>query len=66
MPEVSEEEIISVIFSINNSAPGYDDMPVSIIKNCILDYITPLTYLINSSIKQRIFLDELREFWQGK
>ena len=32
MPEMSKEEIISVIFSINNSAPGYDDMPVSIIK----------------------------------
>ena len=60
MPEVSEKEIISVILSINNSVPGYDDMPVSIIKKCIHDYITPLTYPINSSIKQRIFSGKLR------
>ena len=33
MPEVSEEEITSVILSINNSAPGYDDMPASVMKN---------------------------------
>ena len=60
MPEVSEEEITSVILSINNSAPGYDDMPASVMKKCVYDYITPLTYLINSSIKQGIFPSELK------
>ena len=60
MPEVSEEEITSVILSINNSAPGYDDMPASVMKKCVYDYITPLTYLINSSIKQGIFPNELK------
>ena len=43
MPEMSEEEITSVILSINNSAPGYDDMPASVMKKCVYDYITPLT-----------------------
>ena len=55
MPEVSEEEITSVILSINNSAPGYDDMPASVMKKCVHDYITPLTYLVNSSIKMVSF-----------
>ena len=59
MPEVSEEEITSVILSINNSVPGYNDMPASVMKKCVHNYITPLTYLVNSSIKQRIFPDEL-------
>ena len=56
----SEEEITSVILSINNSAPGYDDMPASVMKKCVHDYITPLTYLVNSSIKQGIFPSELK------
>ena len=60
MPEVSEEEITSVILSINNSAPGYDYMPASVMKKCVHDYITPLTYLVNSSIKQGIFPSELK------
>ena len=57
MPEVSEEEIISVILSINNSAPGYDACLGY--ENCAHVYITLLPYLMNSSIKQRIFTDEL-------
>ena len=60
MPEVTEEEITLVILSINNSAPGYDDMPASVMKKCVHDYITPLTYLVNSSIKQGIFPSELK------
>ena len=59
MPEVSEEEITSVILSINNSTPGYDDVPASVMKKYAHDYITPLT-LVNSSIKQGIFPDELK------
>ena len=36
------------------------DMPASVMKKCVYDYITPLTYLINSSIKQGIFPNELK------
>ena len=60
MPEVSEKEITSVILSINNSAPGYDDMAASVMKKCVHDYSTPLAYLVNSSIKQGIFPSELK------
>ena len=35
-------------------------MPASVMKKCVHDYITPLTYLVNSSIKQGIFPSELK------
>ena len=46
--------------ALKNSAPGYDDIPTSVMKKCINDYIAPLTYLVNMSIKQGIFPDELK------
>ena len=35
-------------------------MPASVMKKCLHNFITPLTYLVNSSIKQGIFPDELK------
>ena len=35
-------------------------MPASVMNKCVHDYITPLTYLVNSSIKQGIFPSELK------
>ena len=35
-------------------------MLASVMKKCVHDYITPLTYLVNSSIKQGIFPSELK------
>ena len=46
---------IYIYISLKNSAPGYDDIPTSVMKKCINDYIAPLTYLVNMSIKQGIF-----------
>ena len=46
--------------SLKNSSPGYDEMPASILKQCIDTYIDPLTYLINVSINQGIFPSELK------
>ena len=45
---------------MKNSSPGYDEMPASILKQCIDTYIDPLTYLINVSINQGIFPSELK------
>ena len=60
IPDISQEAVISVIKSLKNSAPGYDDIPISVMKKCINEYIAPLTYLVNISIKQGIFPDELK------
>ena len=46
IPDITVGAIINVISSLNNSSAGYDDMPASIIKKCIDEYITPLTYLL--------------------
>ena len=35
-------------------------MPASIMKKCIDEYITPLTYLINYSIREGIFPEKLK------
>ena len=53
-------DIITVLSSLNNSSADYDDMPASVMKKCIDEYITPLTYLINYYIRQGIFPDELK------
>ena len=45
---------------MKNSSPGYDEIPASILKQCIDTYIDPLTYLINLSINQGIFPSELK------
>ena len=59
-PDISQKAVISVIKSLKNSAPGYDGIPTSVMKKCIKEYIAPLTYLVNISIKPSIFPDELK------
>ena len=56
IPDISQEVVMSAIKSLKIS----DDIPTSVMKKCINDYIAPLTYLVNISIKQGIFLDELK------
>ena len=60
VPEISEHEIMSVITMLNNAAAGHDELPASIMKQCAEFYIQPLTRLINMSIIQGIFPDELK------
>ena len=60
IPDILKNEIITVIYSLKNSSPGYDEMSASISKQCLDTYIDPLTYLINLSINQGIFPDELK------
>ena len=57
---ISRNEIIPVINTLKNSAPGNDEMPASILKQCIETYIVPLTYLVYLSINQGIFPDALK------
>ena len=60
IPPITEHEIILVIKSLNNSSPGYDELPSSVMKQCLDLYITPLTYLINLSICEGSFPDGLK------
>ena len=45
---------------MNNSAAGYDEMPSSIMKQCVEYYIKPLTFLINMSITLGTVPNELK------
>ena len=50
-PYLTVRDIINVISSLNNSSAGYDEMPASILKKCIDEYITQITYLVKLSIR---------------
>ena len=57
---MSQADALSVILSLKDSAPEYDNLPGSILKQCVSEYIAPLTYLINSSFSTGIFPDDLK------
>ena len=43
---------------MTNSATGYDELPSSIMKQCVETYVKQLTFLINMSITQGNFPNE--------
>ena len=51
---------MNVLFSLKNSAAGYDGIPGSIMKQCAQQYLAELTYIINCSILEGYFPDELK------
>ncbi len=57
---ISAAEIRNVIISLKNSSPGWDEMPASVLKQCVDGYIEPLTHLINQSIIEGVFPKELK------
>ena len=57
---VSENCVKTVISQLNNSAPGHDGLPPSIMKQLTNEYVIPLTHLINLSIVQGDFPNELK------
>ena len=60
IPEITDIYVKQIITSLKDSAPGYDELPGSIMKRCSEHFITPLVYLINTSLRQGIFPKELK------
>ena len=60
IPEIYSDEVRTIIANIPNSASGYDELPASIHKQCTDLYLEPLTLLINVSLSQGIFPDQLK------
>ena len=56
---VSNMDVKNIILSLKNSSPGYDELPAFIAKQCIDNYVMPLTYIINMSLMEGIFPNEL-------
>ena len=53
-------DVKNTILSLKNSNPGYDEFPAFIAKQCIDNYVVPLTYVINMSLMEGIFPSELK------
>ena len=59
--DVSEQEVYDIIKSLSNSSAGWDEFPLSIAKQCSKNFVKPLTALINSSFRERVFPRELKK-----
>ena len=58
--EINVNEFKTITSAIKNSASGYEELPASILKQCSDSYIKPLTCLINMSISQGTFQNQLK------
>ena len=57
---VSCMDVKDTILSLKNSSPVHEELPASIAKQCIDNYVVPLTYIINMSLIEGIFPSELK------
>ena len=57
---VVSDEVLDIILSLNNSSPGWDEISSKILKTSIHFIIEPLTCILNMSLCQGIFPDELK------
>ena len=60
IPTITMQEVRNIILSTKNSSAGWDDIPACVAKKCIDFYITPLTHIIDISIKEGQFPTELK------
>ena len=60
--EITAAEVKTFISTLTNSAicTEHDGIPAFIMKQCVNEYLTPLTHLINLSINEEFFPDELK------
>ena len=60
IPLITEQEIIEIVKSFSDSAPGHDEIPVKIIKP-VIDYIShPLKHIFNRSIVEGKFIQHFK------
>ena len=57
---VTEKEIVEIVNDLNNGAPGYDDIPASILKLALPCIAAPLVYICNLSLWEGMFPDALK------
>ena len=52
--------ILSIISAMKNSAPGFNELPAFLMKQCSKLFIKPLCHVLSLSIRQRVFPIELK------
>ena len=57
---VVAEELIYIITSLNNSSPGYDNITSKILKYTYENFMHPLLHILNLSLSEGVFPDELK------
>ena len=60
IPNYNENDVTLAINSLKNSSPGWDNIPTLIAKHVIHCYIKPLVFVINQSLIEDVFSDELK------
>ena len=60
IPNYYENDVTLAINSLKNSSPGWDNIPTLIAKHVIHCYIKHLLFLINQSLIEGVFPDELK------
>ena len=58
--QIHDLGVVSIIRSLNNSSPGWDDIPSFLTKRVLNSYIKLLTVLINRSFQEGIVPDEIK------
>ena len=58
--DISDTEIKNAVSSLNNSAPGYDNIPISLIKSIFSDIISPVKHICNCSLRSGIFPQSMK------
>jgi hypothetical protein len=59
---VAETEVEQVIKGLkNNSSPGFDEIPTSLVKQCLCYFIKPLVHIYNVSLQTSIFPDVMKK-----
>ena len=60
IPNYYENDVTPAINSLKNCSPALDNIPILIAKNVIHCYIKPLVFLINQSLTEGVFPDEIK------
>ena len=57
---MSDEEVEGIVNNVKNSAPGYDEIIASILKFSLPVIRSPLTHILNLSLLEGVFPNELK------
>lgn len=57
---VTQDELLQIIRSLKDGAPGYDEITAKVLKSSVPSIVEPLCYLCNLSLSEGVFPQELK------
>ena len=58
--EISHDEFVKIVESLNDAAPGVDSIPAAVVKDVLNEIKNPLIHIFNCSLRFGIFPNELK------